>query len=141
MLPLRVSPQASAVAIGGEGEGILVGHQQAAIGSVGGDHALLEEEDIVFFVAEEMMLVEKPRVGDVVDIAGHDVPGDDVAAEGAVGEELFAEDLEEGLISDGGDGVFALGSVVAKRVPWPPATRKAATFPRARRSLPRVRAS
>ena len=65
-------------------------------------------------VAEVVVLLEERAGRGVVGVAGHDVPGDGPAGIAGAGEELLGEDLEEGLVLDGGDGELALGAVVAE---------------------------
>ena len=106
--------EGAAVAVGAERKRVFRAQKHLPIHGKGGHHSLLEEEDIVLGVAEITMLVEERARGGIVHIAGHDVPGDGLAAVARMGEELLGEDLEQRFVLDGGDWIFTRGAVVAQ---------------------------
>ena len=61
-----------------------------------------------------VVLGEESTGGGIIDVAGHDVPGDGLVMLTAVGQKLLGEDLEQRLVLDGGDGVLPLGPIIAQ---------------------------
>ena len=106
--------EGAAVSVGGEGEGVPVGEEGVSVGVDGGEGALREEHDVLGVESEVVVVGEELASGLVIDFGGHDVPGDDAAVLLLVAEDAFGEELEEALVLEFGDGVGALGGVVAE---------------------------
>ena len=100
--------------VGAQGQRVLFRQEQFAVHRKRRHHSLLEEEDVGRVEAEGFVFGEERPRGGVVHIAGHDVPGDRLAEIAPMCQELLGEDLEERLVLDRGDGVFAFWSVVAE---------------------------
>ena len=60
------------------------------------------------------MLREEVAGRAVVDVAGHDVPGDRAAGVARVRQQLLGEQLKQGLVLDRRDGELTLGPVVSE---------------------------
>ena len=74
------------------------------------------------------MLLEERAGGGIVDVAGHDVPGDRLAGVARVGQQLLGEHLKQRLVLDRRDGIFALGPVVPEPRALPAGDEKRADF-------------
>ena len=118
------------MSVGGEGEGVSVGEEGVSVGVDGGEGALREEHDVLGVESEVVVVGEELASGLVIDFGGHDVPGDDAAVLLLVAEDAFGEELEEALVLEFGDGVGALGGVVAE------SCSLSAGFPALRSSAP-----
>src|SRR5258708_24095261 len=93
---------------------MLRGEENLPIHRTQRQHSLLKEEYLARVMTEKIVFLEKGASSSIINVAGHDVPGDRDTGVPRVGEELFGKDLKQWLVANRCDGEFAFLSVVAE---------------------------